>query len=179
MDSTDPSRPLTLYSVDWEPQGTHYARIAHGLSTLPHDEPHRSGEIVEEDSLDHVLCVAPCDQEVPVAPGKRFFLGGPGITPSSRFILDPNATSTTIKGTPGSLVRSTLGNVAIIVGATSLGLSTLVVIPIAVPAHSTTGTGVGVGLLGAGAALLGTGIYLVITGKTTYAISRQGAMLQF
>ena len=174
VQSDDPSQPLALYRVEHVLHDQWYAsRIRRGPRSDTSDEVRE-----QTTSVDRLLCLAPCDQRLPGVQGGRFLLGGEGLSPSSTFVLDPSAKSLTIKASPGSRLRSLLGEGVLITGGASLFLSILT-LPPGVLNHDAKTTGAGVGLLSAGVILIGAGIPLVLTGRTTYSIAQQGPVLRF
>jgi hypothetical protein len=179
IEGDDPSHTLTLYRVEWE---THSARYSPGVPARHAGSPDRgdtSYQVTSTDSsLARAICVAPCDQGVPRGWGTQFFLGGEGITPSSRFALDPLAPSLTIKVSPGSLMRSSVGTALLLAGGASV-FTGAVTLPSGEVSHNGDAVAIGAGLLIVGSLLVGAGVPAFVAGKTNYSIDGQGPVLRF
>jgi hypothetical protein len=179
IESNDPTHELTLYRVEWEANGVRYSPGVRAGSARSPDQGDPSDRVTNAESfLARAICFAPCDQGVPRGTGTQFFLGGDGITPSSRFVLDPLAPSVTIKVSPGSQRRTTLATALLLTGGASL-FTGAVTLPTGVVGQNHDALAAGVGLLIVGSLLVGAGVPLIITGKTRYSIDGQGPVIRF
>lgn len=66
--------------------------------------------------IDEPFCTVPCNRLVPAGPDERYYLGGSGISPSSRFELDPALKAQRIDVRAGSRPAKIVGIVLTSVG---------------------------------------------------------------
>jgi hypothetical protein len=173
-----PARSVALYRIESEVKGITYTRGAH---VRDNNVGGSMDNIEIRDvvaTVERAVCEAPCDQVIDGAAGQEFFLGGDGITPSSRFRLDPREGRATIKVSPGSSSYVTGGTVLATVGGVAAGVGG-VLFPIALSSDSPSSIRVGGSILGVGVAVIAGGVALLVAGKTRYTFDAPTTALRF
>ena len=168
IENARPALPLALYRLEGEIVNTQEVRSA---STRNLDTG-RGAELSTQYSevttvVRRLVCLAPCDRVAVGWPGQEFFLAGEGIAPSARFTLHPSLSRVDIQASPGNLERRSTGMPLLGVGIGLLIASTLF-LPMAVPDKNGPAIGGIATTMAAGAGLIGGGIALLVTGRTTY-----------
>jgi hypothetical protein len=123
------------------------------------------------------VCAAPCSRVVDGRTDHEFYFGGDGLGASRRFKLTEESGDVFFTVQPRRQSLYVAGEVLAVVGAGALGLGTSIVAIVAATDGYRNNPPSGGSLapfvmLGAGSALLGTGIALLLAGRTTYAESR-------
>jgi hypothetical protein len=111
------------------------------------------------------LCTLPCS--VLVDGSQELFFTGPGLEATPPFALSADSGEVRFTVRPGSAARSAAGTTIAVLGGMSAAFGA-VALPIGGATHSGGLAKLGAAMLIPGAVVLGTGIALVLTGRTTY-----------
>jgi hypothetical protein len=154
---------LALYRVDLSIKGTGYERPPR---LLDREADPASQAVDVSVTVDHLVCTAPCDEAVGDQ-HHEYYLGGEGLTSSSRFWLDRPGFAH-IKVSPGGSVTRGFGTAMVTVGGVASIIGT-VALPLGI--SDPGAPRFGGAMIGAGTALIGGGIALLLKGSTTYSLS--------
>jgi hypothetical protein len=120
------------------------------------------------------VCTAPCEAIVDGRGGREFYFAGEGITESRRFSLAGESGTLRFTVSPGHEASANIGlpltgvsGATVFVGGFVLGFGLY--------SRSDGAPKVGAGLLVGGGVALGVGLVLLLSGRTTFTITRQPA----
>lgn len=152
--------------VAW-PEGRSFTLKIHLDSPAPGAELHRLGR------RDEKICAAPCDRVVEVLPEDEYYFSVPGAPDSSTFHFQPRDGLVDLSVKPGSTGARIAGVVALVLGALTTSVGS--VIDFHDNQNSASGTRVGPGLAveGVGLGVTVVGALAVLLNGTTWAVTRR------
>ena len=152
--------------VAW-PEGRSFTLKLHLESPAPGAELRRKGR------RDEKICIAPCDSVVEVLPEDEYYFAIPGAPDSSLFHFQPRDGLVDLAVKPGSTGARIAGVTALVLGALTTSVGSL--IDYRENQYRAIGTHVGPGVVveGVGLAVTVVGALLVLLNGTTWEVTRR------